>query len=215
MTSAIDSGVVPSRRKPRFSFLIATACGLGYLKPGPGTWGSLAGVLISTMLTWTVPILARRYGGVGFEPVQISNHLVDPLVLFQIALAAAIATMGVWAAGRVATFARMHDPQIVVIDEVSGQQLALLLGGFGPRHGAPIIQGVVWANHPLAVFGSIQPNWKYLLVGFILFRVFDIWKPFPVRLAESLPGGWGIMADDWTAALYAAVGLWIARWLGL
>jgi phosphatidylglycerophosphatase A len=58
-------------------------------------------------------------------------------------------------------------------------------------------------------------NWKYLLLGFILFRVFDIWKPFPVRQAEKLPGGWGIMADDWVAAIYAALGLWVARYLGL
>ena len=58
-------------------------------------------------------------------------------------------------------------------------------------------------------------NWKYLLLGFILFRVFDIWKPFPARQAESLPGGLGIMADDWIAGIYAALGLWIARALGL
>jgi len=58
-------------------------------------------------------------------------------------------------------------------------------------------------------------NWKYLLLGFILFRAFDIWKPFPARQAESLPGGLGIMADDWMAAVYAAIGLWIARAAGL
>jgi phosphatidylglycerophosphatase A len=57
-------------------------------------------------------------------------------------------------------------------------------------------------------------NWKYLLLGFILFRVFDIWKPFPARQAESLPGGWGIMGDDWIAGVYAAIGLWIARAAG-
>ncbi len=58
-------------------------------------------------------------------------------------------------------------------------------------------------------------NWKYLLLGLILFRVFDIWKPFPARQAESLPGGLGIMADDWIAGIYAALGLWIARAIGL
>jgi phosphatidylglycerophosphatase A len=52
-------------------------------------------------------------------------------------------------------------------------------------------------------------------LGFILFRVFDIWKVFPARQAESLPGGWGIMADDWAAAVYAGIGLWIARAAGL
>jgi phosphatidylglycerophosphatase A len=58
-------------------------------------------------------------------------------------------------------------------------------------------------------------GWKYLLAGFILFRVFDIWKPWPVRQAEKLPGGWGIMADDWVAGVYAALGLSLLRWLGL
>jgi len=57
-------------------------------------------------------------------------------------------------------------------------------------------------------------NWKYLLLGFILFRVFDIWKPFPARQAESLPGGWGIMADDWVAGIYAALVLWGIQALG-
>ncbi len=56
--------------------------------------------------------------------------------------------------------------------------------------------------------------WKYLLAGFILFRLFDIWKPFPARQAEALPGGWGIMADDWVAGIYAAICLWLARSAG-
>ncbi len=104
-----------------------------------------------------------------------------------------VALLGVRSSARVATYEGMEDPQHVVIDEVSGVHLTLLLGA-----GA-----LIWLN------------WKYLLLGFILFRVFDIWKPFPVRQAEKLPGGWGIMADDWVAAVYAALGLWIARFLGL
>jgi phosphatidylglycerophosphatase A len=102
----------------------------------------------------------------------------------------AIALVGVWAASRAAEYAQKKDPQFVVIDEVSGQHLTYLF--------------------------SLSPlNWKYLLLGFILFRVFDIWKPFPARQAESLPGGWGIMADDWIAGIFAALGLWIARAVGL
>ena len=77
------------------------------------------------------------------------------------------------------------------------------------------IRPMGWTNHPLGAGMWISLNWKYLLLGFILFRVFDIWKPFPARQAESLPGGWGIMADDWIAGIYAALGLWIARALGL
>ncbi len=77
-----------------------------------------------------------------------------------------------------------------MIDEVSGQMLTY-------------------------AFALVVGNWKYLLLGFILFRILDIWKPFPARQAESLPGGWGIMADDWVAGVYAAIGLWIARAAGL
>ena len=107
-----------------------------------------------------------------------------------ISIMAVIAALGVWSATTAARFWNVSDPQRVVIDEVSGQHMAYLL-----------------AMAPL--------NWKYLLLGFILFRVFDIWKPFPARQAESLPGGWGIMADDWVAGIYAAIGLWLARAAGL
>ena len=48
------------------------------------------------------------------------------------------------------------------------------------------------------------------MAGFILFRLFDIWKPFPIRHLEKLPGGWGIMADDWLAGIYAAILLRLA-----
>jgi phosphatidylglycerophosphatase A len=101
-----------------------------------------------------------------------------------------IAFAGVWASSQVAKRFAEKDPQYVVIDEVSGQHLTYVLA---------------------LALGS----WKYLLLGFILFRVFDIWKPFPARQAESLPGGWGIMADDWIAGIYAAIGLWLARAAGL
>jgi len=109
------------------------------------------------------------------------------------AFAVAASVLGIWAAGRVATQLGSKDPQIVVVDEVAGQLIAYL-GLATPR-----------------TFGV---NWKYLLLGLILFRVFDIWKPFPARQAESLPGGLGIMADDWIAGAYAALGLGLARYIG-
>jgi phosphatidylglycerophosphatase A len=99
----------------------------------------------------------------------------------------------VWAAGRVEQQTERKDPQEVVVDEVSGQWLALLASP-GMLSGAP--------------------GWKYFLVGLILFRVFDITKPFPAGRAESLPGGWGIMADDWVAGAYAAACCWLAYGVG-
>jgi phosphatidylglycerophosphatase A len=148
----------------------------------------------------------------------------DPFVIIQCFFAIAIALLGLWSAQQAASFWNTKDPQKVVIDEVSGQHLALLLGGFWPRLALPASdpwkvmfanRSILWANHPLGASMAFSPNWKYLLLGFILFRVFDIWKPFPARQAESLPGGLGIMADDWIAGIYAALGLWIARALGL
>jgi len=101
-----------------------------------------------------------------------------------------VAMLGVYVADRAAKYSGKKDPQFVVIDEVSGQMIAY----FSP-------------------FTLL--NWKSFLLGFILFRVFDIWKPFPARQAESLPGGLGIMADDWIAGFYAALGLLAARAVGL
>ena len=125
----------------------------------------------------------------------------------EISIAVVVALVGVWTASRAARYWQQKDPQRVVIDEVSGQHLTLLLGSVLPVWWKPAAS---WAP-PALGFITYQSalSWKYLLLGLILFRVFDIWKPFPVRQAESLPGGWGIMADDWLAAIYAALGLWM------
>ena len=112
----------------------------------------------------------------------------------ELALIIVVSSIGVWAAHRIANHLHSHDPQIVVVDEVAGQLIAYLA---------------------LATPQTVAANWKYLLAGFILFRVLDILKPFPARRAESLPGGLGIMADDWIAGGYAAVALWLARHWGL
>jgi phosphatidylglycerophosphatase A len=101
---------------------------------------------------------------------------------------AGVSWIGLWAAGTASRHLQLKDPAAVVIDEISGQQIVFL--GLAPL------------------------TWKYVLIGFLVFRVLDIWKPFPVRQAESWPGGWGIMADDWLAGLYAALILRLARFFG-
>lgn len=95
----------------------------------------------------------------------------------------------VWAATRTARAVGAKDPSIVVIDEVIGQWITL--GG-------------------AQVF-----NWKSWLSAFVLFRLFDIWKPPPVRQLESLPEGLGIVADDAMAGIYAALVLLAAGWFNL
>lgn len=93
-----------------------------------------------------------------------------------------VAPLAVWSARVAATSSGRKDPSFVVIDEMVGQWVAML--------GANLAQPVSW----LAAFG--------------LFRLFDIWKPVPCRRLERLPGGWGIVADDVMAGVYAALVLW-------
>lgn len=183
----------PELKKPRTALTIATALGLGYLPKAPGTFGSLAGIALG----WAAMTLSR----LQFAPrVAATGELSNPaaswwinFAMNEFAMIVIVSFVGVWAADRTAKYLQREDPQIVVIDEVAGQLIAYM-GLATPR--------------------TFAVNWKYLLLGFILFRVFDIWKPFPARQAESLPGGLGIMADDWIAGIYAALGLWAVRLLG-
>lgn len=96
----------------------------------------------------------------------------------EIALALAVTLLGIPAATQVARAYAKKDPQFVVVDEVAGQLIALI---------------------------AVPVAWKTFLAGFILFRVFDIVKPPPVRQLERLPEGTGIVLDDVAAGLYALV----------
>lgn len=93
-----------------------------------------------------------------------------------LATALLLTAIGIPAASSLARSQGKPDPSIVVIDEAAGQMLALV---------------------------AVPLQWKYLLVSFILFRGFDIFKPPPLRRLEKFPGGWGIMLDDVGAGLYA------------
>jgi phosphatidylglycerophosphatase A len=214
LTTSAPSSASPrsAQRKPRFAIFVATAAGLGYLPKAPGTWGSLAGILLAMLPWWGLYSIGLISRDSTIESVG-ADH-VDLFLYLQIAIAFWTAIIGVFAASRAAKYWNQKDPPRVVIDELSGQHLTYLLGCSVPIWWKPtplswigFTPGLITANSPL--------NWKYLLLGFILFRVFDIWKPFPARQAESLSGGWGIMADDWIAGIYAGLGLWIARAVGL
>lgn len=95
----------------------------------------------------------------------------------------------IWAAHEIEAASGEKDPRRIVVDEVVGQWTALV--------------------------GVTVFNWKSWLAAFLLFRLFDIWKPFPVRRLEGLPGGFGIVADDVAAGLYAALVLFTAGWFNL
>jgi phosphatidylglycerophosphatase A len=199
-----------AQRRPRVALFFATACGLGYFPIAPGTWGSLGGLIITMLPGWVLYVSIASHGGFVGE-ISVGSFPIDPILAEQCALALLIAVIGVWSASRVSWFLQKKDPGRVVIDEVSGQHLTLLIGCALPGH-APVASSA----HAIGLITSNSAiNWKYWLVGFILFRMLDVWKPFPVRQAESLPSGLGIMADDWLAGIYAGLALWLARLAGL
>jgi phosphatidylglycerophosphatase A len=92
----------------------------------------------------------------------------------------ALCLVGIWAADRSASIFGNSDPSQAVIDEVMGQLVTFCFVPFGI-------------------------GWPFILAGFLLFRLFDIWKPYPARTLEMLPGGLGICADDLVAGVYAGV----------
>ncbi len=98
-------------------------------------------------------------------------------------LIVALLAPAIWASSETERAVGKKDPGIVVIDEVLGQWVTLL--------------------------GAVALSWKSLAAGFLLFRIFDIWKPWPVRWLEKLPEGAGIVADDLAAGVYGALILYI------
>lgn len=149
-----------TQQTTKWAFAVATFFEIGYLKPGPGTWGSVAAVLL-----WAAAAL-----GLHLPPRELLLVLTAGIALALV--------FGIPAATIAARESGREDPSFVVIDEVAGQWVALL--------GCPA-------------------GWPYAIIALVLFRIFDITKPFPVRQLESLPEGWGIVFDDLAAGLYALV----------
>jgi len=143
-------------RPPLWGTLVATFFGTGRLKPGPGTWASIATTILWAAASSLLPPASRAW--------------------VTIAAAALVTVVGIPAATLVSRASGQKDPQFVVIDEVAGQLVALI---------------------------AVPLAWKTFLASLILFRVFDILKPFPVRQLERLPEGFGIVVDDLGAGLYA------------
>jgi phosphatidylglycerophosphatase A len=204
MTPNTESATGPEtpRKKPRLAFALATALGVGYAPKAPGTFGSLVGIIVA-ILTHPVTYIVLFGAGFGLDiHVRDKYVYVAPVFVLVPSLIAVlvVALAGVWSSSRVASYAGVKDPQYVVIDEVSGMHLTLVL--------ALVPFGLISPDNApdFALYSGLSLlNWKYLLAGFVLFRLFDIWKPYPIKLLEKLPGGWGIMADDWLAGVYAAI----------
>jgi phosphatidylglycerophosphatase A len=155
--------------------------GVGFIPLAPGTFGSAVGLGLYLLV---------RAGTLRIVYTSVSDYsLTYELVeFFRVALMLGViitvSALGVWAASRVEKLLARKDPGIVVIDEVAGQLITFLFIPLG-----------------------VSLNWWILIAGFLLFRLFDIWKPYPIRRLEALESGLGIMADDILAGVYAAATL--------
>ena len=165
----------PSSFKDYLSLAIAT-CGVGYIKLAPGTWGSAVGVGLYLLWRWAATKLFLFELGHGVG----AGAVIWIQTSLGLLLLVAVTLIGIAAASRVCVILGLKDPGKIVIDEVAGQLITLAI---------------------LPAFAG----WKGILAGFLLFRAFDIWKPYPVRKLELLPGGLGVVMDDVFAGLYAAV----------
>lgn len=161
---------------------------------GPLDYLSLA---ITTFGVGFIPGAPGTYGsmvGVGtylalstiFGSFRYAQNLAQPEFLVAAIHAAILVAflifilLGIWAAGRATELLGNTDPPQAVVDEVIGQLTVFL-------------------------FIPFTFSWPLVLTGFLLFRTFDIWKPYPIDYLQHLPGGIGVCADDILAGVYAGV----------
>ncbi|HUZ93648.1 MAG TPA: phosphatidylglycerophosphatase A [Edaphobacter sp.] len=150
----------PAEKKTFWAWTIGTFFGAGLLKPGPGTYGSIAAVVLWFIAAHIFPVSSLW------------------LTIGTIIAAIVVTLIGIPAATIVARESGREDPGHVVIDEVAGQLIALI---------------------------AIPADWQHAALSLLLFRLFDILKPPPIRQLERLPEGTGIMLDDVAAGILALI----------
>lgn len=153
--------------------LAITTFGVGYIPIAPGTFGSVVGVLIYLTAAWIEANTGIYLLENGWRGEQVMAWLhAVNLIAFLL-----LCLLGIWAATRAVRIFQDKDPQKAVVDEVIGQLIVFLFV-------------------PFAI------SWHLILAGFLLFRLFDIWKPYPIDSLQNLPAGIGVCADDILAGVY-------------
>ena len=139
-----------------------------------------------------ITFLATGFGS-GLSPVApgTAGTLVGVVIcllclpipwILRLIIVLALLALSIYVAGQAEKIYQKKDDQRIVIDEIIGLQITML---------------------PVAI------NILNLCAAFVLFRIFDIWKPFPVKNLQGLPGGWGVVIDDVAAGIYAGAILWL------
>ena len=140
------------------------------------------------LATWfgagLLPKAPGTWGSLAALPIGYAITTLGGVELLGI-LTILLFIIGVWASNVTSNETGIADPSEIVIDEVVGQWITLL---------------------------SIPPNIILYFLAFVLFRLFDIWKPWPISWAdEKIKGGFGVMLDDVLAAILAVVSLWLGQ----
>ena len=161
-------------KAPRWAWWVATGLGSGRIRPAPGTWGTVAAVV-----AWCL----------------ISPFLVLPwpwlAELLFLAVPLAMTWLAVAASDRVVAETGEKDPGYIVADEWAGMWITFWPVRWELARNLPrLFQAGGWRLLPL------------LVVPFLVFRLFDIWKPWPIRQIQVLPAGSGVVADDVVAGFY-------------
>jgi len=141
-------------------------------------FGKVALILSTWFSIGLFPVAPGTLGTLGAIPFIIL--LIDLGVLYKSLILVIFVAIAVWVSGRAQDLLKDHDPSAVVIDEVAGFFLTMFFLPFSCLN---------------------------LALGFIMFRFFDILKPYPIKRLERLKGGFGIVMDDLLAGLYAYAGV--------
>jgi phosphatidylglycerophosphatase A len=160
-----------------------------------GTRDLVSGGILNEKL---IKLLATGFGS-GLSPFApgTMGTLVGVVICFlclplpwpmRLLIVIALSALSIYVAGQAEIIYQKKDDQRIVIDEIIGLQITML---------------------PVAI------NVLHLCAGFVLFRVFDILKPFPINNLQRLPGGWGVVADDVLAGIYAAVIMFTLNYAGV
>jgi phosphatidylglycerophosphatase A len=148
-----------------------------------GPSGKTALILSTWFGSGLFPVASGTVGSIAAFPLILVLNMLD--MWQRVATLAIFVAIAVWSSGLTQKLLERKDPSEVVIDEVAGFSLAMSLVSLSPAS---------------------------LAVGFILFRIFDIIKPYPIRDLERLRGGLGIVMDDLLAGLFAGIGTGVILW---
>ena len=156
--------------------LAFTTFGVGYIPGAPGTYGSLVAVAVYLVIAGLESVAGLSLLKSGFSSDQVNARMWA----LNAVLLTCFCIAGIVASQRAIALLGNSDPSQAVVDELMGQFITFAFIPFGL-------------------------SWPFILGGFLLFRIFDIWKPFPIDDLQVLPGGLGVCADDIVAGVYAGL----------